>query len=244
MLLLIDIGNTRLKWRLQSMGPAPEVLQQGDLPTDDVSLAALQAHLPSTVTEIWFASVAAESVNAVVRAWTADLAVDCRQASTQLCWQDLRNSYADCSRMGVDRWLVMVAARHCTKQAVCIIDCGSASTLDYVAADGQHEGGYIIPGQRLMVQSLLQDTAMITFTGAESDLSAGLGTSTAGAVLKGARAMHEAGLQSLAQQALDNGYRVFVCGGDGGFLQHVKGLHMNPDMVLDGLWACLYHEPR
>ena len=188
--------------------------------------------------------MAAEHINLRVRAWAYAQSILCQQATTQDYWQELSNSYADCSRMGVDRWLVMVAARHITKQPVCVIDCGSASTLDYVAANGQHEGGFIIPGQRLMVQSLLKDTANIAFTDAEADLSQGYGTSTAGAVLKGARAMHQSGIKALAERAVTDGYRVFATGGDGEFLDSIEGLEFVPEMVLDGLWACLYHEPR
>ena len=244
MLLLIDIGNTRLKWRLQSFADSAQVMDRGELLTQAVTLSTLQQLLPINAAEVWFTSVAADTVNQCLRAWADDQGIPWRQAATQERWQDLANSYTDCSRMGVDRWLVMVAARYLTKQPVCVIDCGSASTLDYVAADGCHEGGFIIPGQRLMVQSLLQDTANIAFTEAEADLSHGYGTSTAGAVMKGARAMHGAGVQALAEQALVDGYRVFATGGDGEFLAVIEGLEYVPEMVLDGLWACLYHEPR
>lgn len=244
MLLLIDIGNTRLKWRLQSPVDCAQVIARGDMLTEAVDTAGLQAQLPAQVDEVWFTSVATATVNQQVEDWAKGRGVSCRQALTQNRWQDLSNSYADCTRMGVDRWLVMVAARHVTQQPACIIDCGSASTVDYVAANGQHEGGYIIPGQRLMVQSLLQDTANIAFTNAEADLSDGYGTSTAGAVLKGARAMHQAGIRALAEQALQSGYRVFVTGGDSDFLNLIEAVDYVPEMVLDGLWACLYHEPR
>ena len=244
MLLLIDIGNTRLKWRLQSSADCSQVVARGELLTQEVTQTVLQKQLPINATEVWFTSVATDAVNQHIHAWAYDQGIPRRQAVTQDSWQDLVNSYTDCSRMGVDRWLVMVAARYLTKQPVCIIDCGSASTLDYVAADGQHEGGFIIPGQRLMVQSLLKDTANIAFTEAEADLSQGYGTSTAGAVMKGARAMHRAGIQALAKQAIADGYKVFVTGGDSEFLASIEGLEYVPEMVVDGLWACLYHEPR
>lgn len=244
MLLLIDIGNTRLKWRLQSKQDCAHVVARGELLTEHVNKDSLQGQLPVNAVEVWFTSVAAEPINQHIRAWADGQNIVCLQAKTQDRWQQLSNSYDDCSRMGVDRWLVMVAARYLTKQPVCVIDCGSASTLDYVAANGQHEGGFIIPGQRLMVQSLLKDTANIAFTDAEADLSQGYGTSTAGAVLKGARAMHQSGIKALAEQAVSDGYRVFATGGDGVFLSSIEALEFVPEMVLDGLWACLYHEPR
>ena len=243
MLLLVDIGNTRLKWRCQPLGSEVqgEVVRRGSLPTQELSVELLDSHFPKGVQQIWFASVADTRINDLVQEWAKDQCVTVVQAQTQAQWQDLVNSYTQCSRMGVDRWLVMVAARQLTKQPVCVIDCGSASTLDFVAANGQHEGGYILPGQRLMVQSLLKDTANISFKTQELEVGVGYGTSTAGAVVKGAKNLHQAGIKMMATQALEQGYVVYVTGGDGEFLKANNRIHFIEDLVLDGLWTCLYH---
>ena len=62
------------------------------------------------------------------------------------------------SRLGVDRWLAMVAAYNKHHQAVLVIDAGSAVTLDVVDQNGFHLGGYILPGTSLMVESLRRGT--------------------------------------------------------------------------------------
>ncbi|HCH23131.1 MAG TPA: type III pantothenate kinase [Oceanospirillaceae bacterium] len=243
MLLLVDIGNTRFKWRLQASVVATEVVARGSLMTAHLTSAQLREQLPVGVAVCGYTSVASEEVNDLLVAWAHDSDVDVAQALTQNRWQDLVNSYSDCTRMGVDRWLAMVAVRNLTKQAACVIDCGSASTVDFIAPNGEHEGGYIIPGQRLMVQSLLQDTAHIAFTEHECEATTGYGTSTAGAVLKGASRMHEAGIGAIANDALQHGYVVYATGGDGCFLAQVQGIHWLDELVLDGLKACLYDVP-
>lgn len=243
MLLLVDIGNTRFKWRLQTSVANSKVVAQGSLSTAQLTAAQLQEKLPAGVKVCGLASVASAKVNDLVLAWAQQQGIGVTQAQTQMQWQDLKNSYSDCSRMGVDRWLAMVAVRSLTKQAACVIDCGSASTVDFVAVDGEHEGGYIIPGQRLMVQSLLKDTANITFAEREREDIPGYGTSTAGAVLKGAARMHEVGIGAIANEALQRGYVVYATGGDGEFLANEQGIHFVGELVLDGLKACLYDVP-
>ncbi|MDP1069535.1 type III pantothenate kinase, partial [Klebsiella pneumoniae] len=64
-------------------------------------------------------------------------------------------------RMGVDRWLAMLAAWQRVGQSCWVVDCGSAITLDLLDAEGRHQGGYILPGLRLMQQSLLGNTAEV-----------------------------------------------------------------------------------
>src|SRR5690606_3537766 len=72
----------------------------------------------------------------------------------------VRNAYLEPAHLGVDRWLAILAAYHRGKTACGIIDAGSALTLDFVRADGQHEGGYIVPGLSMQRNSLLEKTAI------------------------------------------------------------------------------------
>jgi len=158
--LLIDIGNTRLKWRTQSQG---QVLNEGGIALTELTQATLEQALPDHVTRLAWASVADARYGQWVGQWAAARALDAFQAQSQSqsAWGDLVNGYDQPQQMGVDRWLAMVAARATIKQAVCVVDCGSAITLDYIDSSGRHQGSYIIPGQRLMAQALIRDTAKI-----------------------------------------------------------------------------------
>jgi type III pantothenate kinase len=72
------------------------------------------------------------------------------------------NAYAEPWRLGVDRWLALIGARHAFPgEALCLVSVGTALTVDLLAADGRHLGGAIVPGPALMVQTLLERTAGI-----------------------------------------------------------------------------------
>jgi type III pantothenate kinase len=80
------------------------------------------------------------------------------RVSTQRAAAGVVNGYADHTLLGVDRWLAMIGAYHEVRGACVVADIGTAATVDVVAADGRHRGGYIVPGPRLMVASLLEGT--------------------------------------------------------------------------------------
>ena len=106
--LLIDIGNTRLKWRLQEQGL---VQCAGVIPVTEVCLARLQSDMPSSVKQVCWASVAADAKGMCLEAWAGQNNIPCYRVITQESYQDLTNGYRQIENLGVDRWLAMVAAR-------------------------------------------------------------------------------------------------------------------------------------
>ena len=157
-------------------------------------------------------------------------------ARTQARTGTLHNSYADPGRMGVDRWLAMLGARARQPGRLCVIDAGSALTIDLVSAAGQHEGGYIIPGPALMERALLLDTERVRF---DEDVEFTLvpGISTAEAVRHGI-ALAQAGAIVLAlEQAGSEPLALLFCGGAGEALMHLvnRGGQWVPDLVFEGL---------
>jgi type III pantothenate kinase len=229
--LLVDIGNTRLKWRLQEQGT---VQCSGAMPVSDLSLAQLQAGLPESVTGVYWASVAGDEKGRCLEAWAQQKNVQYHQVTTQDHWQGLINGYQQTQQLGVDRWLAMVAARQYAQSAVCVVDCGSAITFDYVTAEGCHEGSYIIPGARLMSQALARDTAQINVTHQTIE-DVRPGTNTTQAVLAGCYQMAHHGACGLVREAQGRGYQILVCGGDGLVIANELGLAYVAELVLDGL---------
>jgi type III pantothenate kinase len=74
----------------------------------------------------------------------------------------VRNGYLQTWRLGADRWVAMLGARALHPgRALCVVDVGTALTLDLLDAHGQHRGGLLVPGPTLMVDSLLSNTAGI-----------------------------------------------------------------------------------
>ena len=233
----IDIGNTFLKWRLVS---EQRVVQKGSVLTQDVAQTTFQS-----ITDVVIEKVRVGSVASVER--DKQLAGICRHlwqiepvfAKTSMQCAGVINSYQDPSKMGVDRWLAMIAAYKVVKKAVVVIDCGSAITVDYVTAEGKHQGGYIIPGLRLMRQSLLQNTAQVRF---EKDQTRGVthpGVSTAEAVLHGSAYLFKALAHELKRD-LDSEVDMFITGGDGALMHELVAVgRFEPDLVMDGLiWVC------
>src|SRR4029077_11514362 len=74
----------------------------------------------------------------------------------------VRNGYVQTWRLGADRWGAMLGARPVFRgRALCVVDVGTALTLDLLDAHGHHRGGLLVPGPALMVESLLSNTAGI-----------------------------------------------------------------------------------
>ncbi|HXD38059.1 MAG TPA: type III pantothenate kinase [Rhodanobacter sp.] len=162
MRLLLDLGNSRLKWALQ--GPSPAWLAQGALDwCDDLAtpLASAWRGMPSP-RQVVAASVvddARESRLATLIRQRFALAPHWLRTPASAC--GVRNAYADPQRLGVDRFLAMVAA-HAVHRAPCVLaSAGTALALDALTADGRHLGGLIAPGVRLMQRSLLDATAQV-----------------------------------------------------------------------------------
>lgn len=162
MRLLLDLGNTRLKWALQVQPTgwlARGVVDWQQDMTPVLELAWVGLPRPTTVS-------AASVVDSVREAQVADVterlfacAPSWLRTPASAC--GVRNAYAEPQRLGVDRFLAMVAAR-ADGYAPCVVaGAGTALTLDALAADGRHLGGLIAPGPQLMQQSLLDATARV-----------------------------------------------------------------------------------
>ena len=155
--LLLDVGNTAIKWRLAD----------ADGLRDPSGVAATGASLCESVkTHEWNAivlsSVAGEVADtALLTALKTVRSVPVWQARAESSCSGLVSCYAQPARMGVDRWLAMLGARQASAGPLCVIDAGTAITLDLVAAQGRHEGGYILPGADLMRRALTADTGRI-----------------------------------------------------------------------------------
>jgi type III pantothenate kinase len=232
--LQLDVGNSSAKWRLVDSGC---VIARGSYRPDDPDSLALLLTCAPQVDHIWIASVAAaETEQKLAQLLAAHWNVTPWFARTEAVTGSLHNSYAQPERMGVDRWLAMVGARERNKGRLCVIDAGSALTIDLVSAAGRHEGGYIIPGPSLMERALLLDTDRVRFDEA-TEYALVPGVSTAQAVRHGI-ALAQAGAVSLAlEQAASPAPSVLYCGGAGQLLLQLVGRQglWVPDLVFEGL---------
>lgn len=232
--LQLDVGNSSAKWRLVDAG---QIIDRGRYTPEDNASREMLLSCADALDHIWISSVAGPESEADLSAMLLQRwAVTPWFARTGARVGDLVNSYKDHSRMGVDRWLAMLGARARTGSRLCVVDAGSALTIDLVAASGQHEGGYIIPGPELMERALLLDTDRVRFA-EEVEYALVPGQSTAEAVRHGI-ALAQAGAVAVA---LDTGGPdlpdLFFCGGAGETLMGLlgRGGEWVPDLVFEGL---------
>lgn len=237
MILDIDAGNSRLKWRLTTR--ADGVTESGVVSDQAALFDCLAGLVPE---RIRLASVRG-------RDWSAAF---CRQAGQH--WRqsvevasstghaaNVTNAYAEPSALGVDRWLAMLAAHARCEGVAAVVDLGTAITLDAVGDDGRHLGGYIVPGLARQC-ALLEDVGRI---GALASHAPGHwrvpGTSTSAAVRNGALTMVATWLGGdplVRSAAARDG--LFVTGGDAAAIMGPLGelglvVRHEPDLVLDGL---------
>ena len=236
MRLLIDAGNTRLKWQLYQPGG---IEQQGACLFDSHEwLDELACYSPH-IEHIAVSTVVSEAKrDLLVERLGSISAVDVTFYWSEAQRGGLVNSYSDFHRMGADRWHAMYAA-WCQNQAgFAVIDAGSAITIDFVTDSGLHLGGYILPGKQMMLRSLRQDAARIGFEASDA-LSAEPGRSTSECVHHGVVWLWEGLVSRLMADCRRYSLGRIVCtGGDAhGLLEAGLPGECHRDLVLAGLNA-------
>ena len=185
MKLLVDIGNTRVKW---ACGENITLFDHGGFTYTQDTLPEQLAHNWRAMVQpqhVYIASVVDAETTGKVREYIREAwSLEPRLAVAEKERAGLRNAYADVTAMGVDRWLAMLAAWNRYKRPVCVIDCGTAVTVDVILEGGQHAGGFILPGMALMAAALVRETHGIHMYH-ETDAQLELGRSTAACVRNG-----------------------------------------------------------
>ena len=205
----------------------------------------LTAALPASVTRVLVANVAGHDMTQrLTDIARAHLNLVPEFVATAAHAFGVRCAYADPTRLGVDRWVAVLAAhRFAAGNAACVIGAGTAVTFDAVDAQGQHLGGLIFAGARLAAAALHAQTSAIGATAPAGARPAGLellGKSTDAAVGNGAMLALSAALDravAAVEAALGARAKVFVTGGDGpqlrGWLE--TDTELRADLVLEGL---------
>jgi len=241
MILEIDIGNTCLKWRVTGIEEhAAGRCGHGINFLDDVNDRFGQVDL------VRIACVAQEDVKNHVSARIFKLwGIVPQIAKTEKKHAGLEIAYQDPGRLGVDRWLAMLAAFSDSGKAVCVIDCGSAITVDLVNEQGLHVGGYIVPGIAMQIKALLSSTGQIRLAESVEASNRAWGRSTEEAVNFGVLRQATDFINAIVDELVaDKVSPVFyITGGDADTL--LPMLHCRerirhcPDLVMAGLAIAL-----
>ena len=240
-ILLIDIGNSSLKWAVSSSDGLSDMLQQ-----------QYPENISSTFfTECWqgvdkpgeiiASCVAGEAVwHALAKACDELWSIEVQKVNSLKEGFGLVNAYDDALALGSDRWCAMIGGLQVADSAFLIIDAGSALTVDMVNESGNHLGGYIVPGLGMMRKSLGLQTAQVKTEPTEGNIpSLSLANSTAQCV--------EAGIYLSTVKLIEAVYEreskqvkqltCFLTGGDAQSIADLLAFKcvIMPDLVLRGL---------
>jgi type III pantothenate kinase len=246
MILELDCGNSFIKWRVLLADEA-RVFAEGVVDSDLALLDSLRGCEGLALKHCRLVSVRTNAETSALIASLSDafgVSVICAAPAREM--SGVRNGYEDYERLGLDRWLAMLGGFHLASGACLVLDFGTAVTSDFIAAGGEHLGGFICPGMPLMRNQLRTHTRRIRY----DDLAAERalenlvpGTTTVEAVERGCSLMLRGFV--LTQLELARGYwgqdfTVFLTGGDAGLVSEVvPGARVVPDLVFVGLaMAC------
>lgn len=242
MVLLVDIGNTRVKWCLAEKGELGQrhcLIHHGELSRlfDDPAWRATAR--PERVV---LSSVLAMEQTVCLSSWIETqwgCAAQFVEPARRAC--GVTNGYTEARRLGADRWAALIGARHTVAGAVCLFDCGTALTMDMLDADGLHHGGLIMPGLRMMRDALTRQSDALYFA-VDEMLEEGvlppLATDTPSAVIRGTLHTMVAVMERIVKRMeMEQEITVLVTGGDAEVLLPwmERPCQHRPDLVLQGL---------
>ncbi len=236
MILDLDIGNSRCKWRLtggQGRGvfSIAEFFAGDELPwgCDLIKVHRVRVCSVRSADENQLIALRLERKLQVA----PEFATPCREVG------GLLNGYVNPESLGVDRWLAMLGARIHASGPLIVADAGTALTVDCISADGQHLGGYILPGREQMLQALNQNTQRVRVDNSRNEVRLQPGRDTASCVSAAATAAAR-GCVLAAAAALPANSQLILCGGDAAWLAAAcadvpLAQRLVADLVLDGL---------
>lgn len=239
--LLIDLGNSQLKWR--SWEPASRLCPGGTLQHDSDGLSSQLASALPAATAAHIACVARPDLRQQLQNLLDHKRITARWAQSPRQGLGLTSRYPDPKKWGVDRYLALAAAYAGSGRACCVVDIGTAITVDVCDDQGQQCGGSIAPGPAALLGALSHRTALPAASDQWPEIL-GLACDTEAALLLGA--LHSAcgGIERAVAYAQQHHgcERIVLTGGWAGRLSpHLGFAHqLDPDLVFKGL-AMLAH---
>jgi type III pantothenate kinase len=228
-MLLVDAGNTRVKWAIAHADAAPgEWTAHGAVVHAELD-GLKDAWAGHGVTRALVSNVAGTAIRERLAALLPLSQPEWFGAQPELA--GLRNRYRNPSQLGADRFAAALGARTLAPgQALVVATCGTATTVDGVTAGGDFVGGMILPGLGLMLSSLARGTAQLPDTSAQEALPPTFADNTLDAIRAGCVAA-QAGAIERAFAALP----AALCIVSGGAAGHVAPALSVPYRMLDNI---------
>ena len=158
MIILIDIGNSRTKYAQLREGQLSVTTQ---LNNQDFTVAYFAKHF-SYASQVVVANVAKSSLTTELASWCSEQKISFKQVHSEQKKNALLSAYQKPSTLGIDRWLALLGTIHLyPNENVLIIDAGTATTVDLLANNGQHQGGWILAGIKALFNSILTHSTLV-----------------------------------------------------------------------------------
>jgi len=165
MLLLIDAGNTRIKWAVAALDAAPgHWLAQGAVAHDELAQVVPQwrgiSVVRTLVSNVAGAAMAARIAESLAAAGVTPESIEWFRSTPARA--AVINGYREPAQLGCDRFASLIGARHRHPgRPLLVVTCGTATTIDQLDASGRFGGGMILPGLGTMAGSLALKTAQL-----------------------------------------------------------------------------------
>ena len=242
--LLIDVGNTFLKWGLfrpSAHGMARENrVESGHALHDEITALPAQFMKLPTPSRIVISNVAGSRVRAttirLLEVWPDAPVPYWLVPQHEQC--GITNRYRNPAQLGSDRWAALIGARHLLgPRPMMVVVCGTATTIDFLSADGVFKGGMIMPGVGLMLRSLHEGTAALPDQGGDFSMYP---TQTVDAIASGCQHAQAGAIERLfALEAKESADVVcLVSGGAAGAVAPRLSIpfQQHENLVLEGLY--------
>jgi len=158
MILVIDSGNTRVKWGVHD---GRRLVRVDAAAVADLarSLEGIGAHQQPT--HIAASNVAGARAHGAIESAVARFKLPILWARSTASACGVLNGYEDVASLGTDRWMALIGAWHRANRACVVVNCGTATTVDSLNDQGQFTGGLILPSIALMKKALHENTAKL-----------------------------------------------------------------------------------
>jgi len=252
MRLVIDSGNTRSKLAIYRNDQLVREYKyvNADLLANELWTVDLE-DVAADIKLCCGCSVASHEVKSAIEQGLRRLAISVNWLVSTTTWRDVKNGYSEPEKLGADRWFALLGYRSEAHNNCMIIDAGTAMTIDWMDASGQHLGGWIVPGRRLMHESMHQKTALVKgelteacfrepATSTVTAMSYGVHYALVGAISQG--------LHVSRQRFNNEPFDIVVTGGDGErliqSLNRIESISYirKDDLVFKGLLAAADNE--
>lgn len=238
--LLLDLGNSRCKFSVVENGVAEKYDTQNYGPFGKLYSVKSLCDQYSDASGIVIGSVLSKEMNSQIKETLY------KDGAKNIYFLDPVNNsfginlaYADPSALGVDRVAGLIAANEKYSGNTCIVDCGTAVTLDVLDANGVHQGGVILPGVANMRKALLANTKIEINGASEVEFNV-LSNTTEGAIHTGCISAVAGGIEYVVNKMASDYVsfdQVVLTGGDAEQIKSYLSLSVITDnaLVLDGL---------